>query len=129
MTRVERVVACVLLWGGVLSIALMVVGLTGYIVQSGQRGAPLDVERLLEHHAREQAGDVFVSLRDVRRGLARPVDPVALTALGMVVLLVTPAFAVALALLTFARRGDLRYASIAAALLVALCLSFFLGNG
>ena len=130
MTSVERVVARVLLWGGVLSIGLMVVGLSGYSVRGGLRGETLNVERLLENRAHGRAADVFISIRGIRRGLAQwPAAPVALTALGIVILFVTPALAVALALLTFARSGDVRYVSIAMALLVALCLSFFFGTG
>ena len=108
----------------------MLIGLIGYGVRSAERRQPLNVERLLENREHGQAADVFTSLVGIRRGLAQwPADPVALTALGMVMLLITPVFAVAVMLPAFARHGDLRYASISAALLAALVLSFFFGNG
>ncbi len=130
MTSVERVAARVLLWGGVLSIGVMLIGLIGSGVRHGVRGEALNVEQLLETRAPGQGADVFVSLGGIRRGLARwPADPVALTALAMVMLLATPVLAVGLALPAFALHGDIRYASISAALLAVLLLSFFLGTG
>jgi len=117
---VERLVARVLLWGGLLSISLVLAGLVFYAIA----GHP---------NAREIVGrsvDVFASLGDVRRALAqRPPDPLAITALGLVCLLVTPALGVAAALVAFWRAGDRLYAGIAAGVLGMLVLSFALAAG
>jgi uncharacterized membrane protein len=74
--------------------------------------------------------DVFTSLGDVRRGLARrPLDPLAVTALGLVCLLVTPVLGVAAASVGFLRAGDRDYAAIAGLVLGMLLLSFALAAG
>lgn len=130
MTTVERLAARVLLWGGVLSIGLMLAGLIGYGVRGRIGHEAFDTRRLFQAHAQGRAANLFALLTGIRRGLARwPADPTALTALGMVILLVTPIVAVALALPAFARRGDGRYVIISAALLAALVLGLVFGNG
>jgi len=128
VTPVERVASRVLFWGGALSVTLMLVGLIGYGVRSGFHGESLNVDRVLENREHGRAADVFVSVRGIRRGLGHwPVDPVALSALGMVMLFATPVLAVGLAVPGFVRQGDLRYGGISAVIVGVLVLSFLLG--
>ena len=117
---VEHLVARTLLIGGLAGIALILLGLGLYAAHGG-----------FHHHVlrlnRPSAGDppgVFVSVRQVLDGIRRrPVDPLAVSALGLVVLMVTPGVGVALAIPAFWWTGDRRYAAIAAAVLAMLVLS------
>jgi uncharacterized membrane protein len=56
-------------------------------------------------------------------------DPLAVTALGLVALMATPILAVALAIPAFLRAGDRRYAAIAAFVLTLLVVSLTLAGG
>jgi uncharacterized membrane protein len=127
-SAVERVVARALLWGGLLSVSLMVGGLAVYAVQ-GQPQAR-DVVRVVRNRQAGRAVDVFASLGDVRRALTRrPPDALAIATLGLVCLLATPVAGVALASLSFWRHGDRQYAVIAAAVLALLLASLALATG
>jgi uncharacterized membrane protein len=127
-SAVERLVARALLWGGLLSVSLMLGGLVVYAAQ-GQPEAR-DVVRVLHNRQAGRAVDVFTSLGDVRRALARrPPDALAIATLGLVCLLVTPVAGVALASIAFWRQGDLTYTAIAAAVLALLLASLALAGG
>ena len=127
-TTVDRLIGRILMVGGLLSIALMLAGLVIYAAH----GHPQARELVRVVHNREagRAVDVFTSLGDVRRALARrPPDPLAVTALGLVCLLVTPVLGVAAALVGFLRVGDRDYATITAIVLGMLLASFALAAG
>jgi uncharacterized membrane protein len=69
-------------------------------------------------------------LRAIARGLLhRPIDPLAISALGTLVLLLTPVSGVVGAAIAFARAGDRRYTLITVGVLLAILLSFVLGAG
>jgi len=122
---VQRLVGRVLLWGGLLAIFLVLTGLAFYAL-SGHPNAR-EIVRVVHNREAGRPVDVFMSLGDVRRALAqRPPDPLAITALGLVCLLATPAFGVAAAVVLFWRAGDRLYAGIAAGVLGMLLLSFAL---
>jgi len=126
--RVERLIARVLLLGGLLSVSLMLGGLIVYAAQG--RPEAREIVRVVKNREAGRAVDVFTSLGDVRRALAqRPPDPLAVTALGLVGLLVTPVLGVAAASVTFWRAGDRDYAAIAGVVLGMLLLSFALAAG
>jgi len=128
--QVEGLVARVLLWGGLLSIALVVVGLALYAGHGDFRHHSLDVARAVRPERHDHPPEVFVSLTEVFQGLAaRPIDPVATIALGLVVLLATPVLGVAVAIGGFLAAGDRRYAAIAAAVFAMLALSALLTGG
>jgi uncharacterized membrane protein len=127
-SAVERLVARVLMWGGLLSVSLVLGGLAVYALQ----GQPhvRDVVRVVHSRQAGRALDVFTSLADVRRGLGqRPPDALAITALGLVCLLATPVAGVALAIRGFWHEGDRLYALIAAAVLAMLLVSVTLAGG
>ncbi len=127
-SAVERVVARALLWGGLLSVSLMIGGLAVYAAH-GQPEAR-DVVRVLHNRQAGRAVDVFTSLSDVRRALGRrPPDALAIATLGLVCLLATPVAGVALASVSFWRQGDRQYAVIAAAVLTLLLASLTLAGG
>jgi uncharacterized membrane protein len=122
---VERLVGRVLLWGGLLSLTLIAIGVLGYAAQ----GAPQVREIVRAVHAQERgpAPDVYTTLGQIDRALARrPPDALALAALGLVCLLATPVAGVAVAVAAFWRHGDRDYAAIAAAVLAMLLASFAL---
>lgn len=67
------------------------------------------------------------SLPAVGRGLAHG-DPLAIIALGLLVLLVTPVVRVAVSIIAFAIEGDRRYVIITTLVLLILLASFALGK-
>jgi uncharacterized membrane protein len=127
-SAVERIVARTLTWGGLLSVSLILGGLVTYALHEAPAGARLDPS------VRDQPGrgpaEVFTSLADIRRALARrPPDALAIAALGLACLLATPVTAVGLAIPAFWREGDRRYAAIAAVVLGMLLVSLALAGG
>ena len=128
MTPVERVVSRILWWGGVTSIALMLVGLVGHALRVGIGSESFDVTRAVARQA-GRAPDVFTSLPQVLDGLRhRPIDPLAIAAVGLLALLSTPVAAVIVAIPLFFREGDRRYGLIAAFLAVVLIGSLLFGG-
>jgi hypothetical protein len=88
---VEHLVSRILLFGGLLGIGLVLLGLALYAAHGGFRHHVLDLKR----QAVGYPPGVFVSVRQVIGGLtSRPIDPLAVSALGLVLLMITPAVAV-----------------------------------
>ena len=130
MRNAESFTARILLGGGILSVALMLVGLVAFAARGGTDGETLNLERLLANRAQGRAVHTISSIADIRRGLAhRPVDPLAVIATGVALLLLTPVAGVAGAFVAFLRAGDRRYATIAGVLLAVLLFSFFFAGG
>jgi uncharacterized membrane protein len=125
---VERLVARVLLYGGTVSVALMLVGLTGYAVHGGFHLGAADLQRVLRRQQEAEPPTVFVSLHEIARGVTHR-EPLAVIALGIALLAMTPVVGVAAAIPAFYRAGDSDYAVIAAIVLAVLVLSFFLAGG
>ena len=126
---VERLVARVLFWGGVLAIALMVVGLAGYAIRAGAHGGRLSVAGETTGRTGAAAG-VFTSVSQVGAGLRRrPIDPLAVAAVGVLVLLATPVAAVIAAIPAFRLAGDRRYAVVATVLAAVLVIGLLVGGG
>ncbi len=130
MRGAEVAAARVLLVGGVLGVAVMVVGVLVAVVigevSLPARGAPPAAAQL---PATERAADTVASVPEIIRGLThRPVDPLAVAALGIVLLFVTPVVAVAAAGVAFLREGDTRFVVISAIVVGLLLLSFSLGG-
>lgn len=117
---VELLVARTLLVGGLLGVALILVGGGLYAAHGGFHHHRLQLSR---PSGAAPAG-VYTSVRQVLDGLRRrPVDPLALSALGLVALMATPILAVALAIPGFLQAGDRRYAAIAGIVLALLVVS------
>jgi len=119
---VERVVGRVLLWGGLASLMLILIGLIGYVIE----GSPRVQEVVRSAHApgRGPALDAYTTLAQLRHALARhPPDALAVAALGLMCLLATPLAGVAVAIAAFWRHGDNTYAAIATAILAMLLVS------
>ncbi|HEY2993928.1 MAG TPA: DUF1634 domain-containing protein, partial [Methylomirabilota bacterium] len=115
----ERIIARILTFGGLFSIALVLGGLVFYAAEGHPQAR--EIVRVVHNREAGRAVDVFTSLGDVRRALAqRPPDPLAITALGLVCLLVTPVLGVAAAAVTFWRSGDRDYAAISGIVLAML---------
>jgi uncharacterized membrane protein len=127
--RVEIIVSRVLFWGGLVSTVLMVLGVVGYAARTTRDGDVLNFQRLVENREHARSTEVFVSLAAIGKGLRqRPIDPVAVGALGVVLLLLTPALGVMVAMAGFWAAGDRRYTVIAGIVLVELLVSFLLGG-
>ena len=126
----ERLVSRVLFVGGLVSITILVIGLAVYAAAGGARGQATDVYRMLTHEASGRPSAVYSTLGEIGRGLTRrPPDPLAVIALGLVVLAATPVVALAAAVVGFAREGDRDYAVIASIVLAVLLVSFTLSGG
>ena len=112
MRAAEVLASRVLFWGGGLSMVLMTLGLVGAL----WTGVPLAV--------------TYASVGQVARALAQwPVEPFAVVAAGILVLLITPVAGVAALLVVFARARDREYAAISTLILGALVLSLLLATG
>ena len=112
MRAAEVLAARVLFWGGALSLAVMALGLVGAV----WAGAPLAV--------------TYSSVGQVARALAHwPVEPFAVVAAGILILLITPVAGVAALLVVFARSKDAEYTAISGLILTALLLSLLLSTG
>jgi len=127
---VERVIAQVLLWGGLLGGLLVVLGMSLFVGRGGFEGPVLKVQRLIRPGRADHPPEVFVSVPEVLRGLkARPIDPLAVIALGLVLLLITPVVSVAAAIPAFFGEGDRQYAAVAGIVLSMLLISLLLAGG
>jgi uncharacterized membrane protein len=125
----ERAISRVLFWGGVASIALAVIGLVLHFAIAGRGHAALELARLQHREATGVSPFVFRSVGEIADALVRtPPEPLALTATGLLLLLVTPVAGLAVAALGFARSGDGDYTAIAALVLALLVVSFFLAG-
>lgn len=130
MNRAERVAARVLFWGGVVSVGIMLYGLVaaGLASRAGLDPTLRALRSATRQHG--QATDTVTTVHEVVRGLThRPVEPVAVAALGILSLLLTPIAAVAATIPAFLSEGDRRYAGISALLLLALVTSLWIGGG
>ena len=111
MRTAEVLASRILFWGGVLSILLMGFGIWG-------------AYELPKEEATKAPG-VYTSVGQVARALARwPVEPLAIVAAGILLLLATPFASVVAVCVVFALGGDRRYAGVAALLVGALLVSF-----
>jgi uncharacterized membrane protein len=125
---VETLIARILTFGGLLSITLVLAGLVIYAAMGHPQAR--EIVRVVHNREAGRAVDVFTSLGDVRRALTQhPPDALAVTALGLVCLLVTPVVGVAAATVAFWRAGDRDYAAISGIVLGMLVLSFALAAG
>ena len=126
---VEALIARLLFWGGLLSVALVVAGLALYAAHGGFHAHALAPQRPFGSPSMHSP-DVFVSLPEVFHGVAaHPPNPLAVMALGLVLLLCTPVLGVALAIPGFLIAGDRRYAAIATIVFSMLVLSGVLAGG
>jgi uncharacterized membrane protein len=127
-SAVERMVARVLLWGGLVSVSVMLLGLAIYAVQGQSRGR--EALRVVQSRQDGRPVGVFTSLTEIRRGLdQRPPDALAITAVGLLCLLGTPVAGVVVAIISFQRHRDLRYTLISAIVLAMLLVSLLLAGG
>lgn len=114
--QMDRIISFVLRGGVLLSAGLLILGALLYFVRVLWDGAPANP--LTFPH----------SLGDVFSGLGHG-DPLAILALGLIVLLLTPVARVAISIFAFARERDWLYVGITTLVLLILLVSFLLGRG
>lgn len=125
LRSVEILISRVLFIGGLISIGIV---LAGVLLYAGGGGAQAKVAALHQPREGRPAG-VYVSVPDIVRGLTRrPLDPLALVGLGLVLLMVTPLVGVAVAVPGFLSIGDHHYVVISGLVLLILVASLFLGR-
>ena len=127
---IEPLIARVLFWGGLIGVVVMLAGLLLWAHQGGLQGQALEVRRVARPGRSGHPADVFVSLSEVVGSLTtRPPDPLAVVALGVVLLLITPVVGVAVAIPAFLRVGDRRYAAVAGIVLSMLLANLLFAGG
>jgi uncharacterized membrane protein len=115
--RVEIIISQVLRGGVLLSAAIISIGVVlFYIHYFSVAGHAVDI------------GSFPHSLVSVAEGLVRG-DPLAVIALGLLVLLATPVARVAVSIVAFGFERDWRYVVISTVVLLVLIISFLLGKG
>ena len=114
--QMDRIISVVLRGGVLLSAGLLILGALLYFARVLWGGAP--VNPLVFPH----------SLGDVFSGLGHG-DPLAILALGLTVLLLTPVARVLISIFAFARERDWLYVGITTLVLLILLVSFLLGRG
>ena len=129
--KLEVLVGRVLFWGGLLSILIVCTGF-GLHLLSGAAQWNYEVVAEVTGPAAASSGGhapgVFVSGAEIMQGLGRrPIDPLAIIALGLVMLLATPILAVALAVPGFAVISDYRYLVISLLILGLLAAGLLVG--
>ncbi len=118
-------VSRILFWGGILSITLMMIGVVGFAAHGG-----LTTLGPSWTAPGADSAAVYSSVGQIGRGLRRwPVDPLAVVALGIVLLLLTPFLGVAAAFVAFMARGDRRYVLVSGLLLAELLVSLIFATG
>jgi uncharacterized membrane protein len=118
----ETLAARILFYGGVGAILLMLLGILGFLWIHGlpSASAARDAQS-------PDAHIIYTSVADVGRALARwPVEPLAVVAAGILLLLATPVVSVVAVFSVFAGAGDRRYAAIAAVVIGALLVSLLI---
>jgi uncharacterized membrane protein len=111
----DQLISFVLRGGVLLSAGLLILGALLYAFSALRGTVP---NPLVYPHS---LGDVFA-------GLAHG-DPLAVLALGLLTLLLTPVARVAVSIFAFARERDWLYVGITALVLLILLVSFLLGRG
>ena len=129
--QLEVLIGRVLFWGGLLSILVVVTGFGWHLLRAetvGNYDLVAEVTGASSVSVGNHAPGVFVSGAQIIEGLRRrPVDPLAIIALGLVMLLATPVLAVALAVPAFAVIRDYRYLVISLMILCILAAGFLIG--
>lgn len=126
----ELLVGRVLFWGGLLSILIVLTGFALHLL-AGAAGVNHDVVSEVTGPSSASAGvhapGVFVSGAQIIQGLrSQPMDPLAIIALGLVMLLATPVLAVVLTIPAFVFIRDYRYLLISLIILGILAAGFLL---
>ncbi len=114
--QAELVISNVLRGGVLLSGAIILIGVILFYIRYFSAGSG------------NNAAAFPHSLGAVGQGLARG-DPLAIIALGLLVLLITPVLRVAVSIVAFGLERDWRYVVITSIVLAILIVSFVLGRG
>jgi uncharacterized membrane protein len=113
LRRAERWTARVLAVGGLVGVALMVVGVMLSSIPSAH-----------------PTTSTIVTVGQIARALTRrPIDPAGLSALGIIALFLTPMVAVVCAGAAFYLDRDRRFAVVCGIVVAVLFLSLWLGRG
>jgi len=125
LLRIEGLVARVLFWGSLASVAITLAGFTLYLWNPDLRH--VDLVREL---SQQNTGDavVFTSVSAIIHVAFASVNPLGTIGLGLLLLLCIPGLTVVLTMITFLRERDYRYTIISGVVLLVLAFSFFVGT-
>jgi uncharacterized membrane protein len=114
----------ILFLGGVVAVLVIALGIAGFLWSHGMAAASARWAATANPHV------IYTSVADVVRALSRwPVEPLAIVAAGVLLLLATPVVAVVAVFSVFTGTGDRRYAAICAVLIAALLVSLLVVSG
>ena len=129
--KLEILVGRVLFWGGLLSILIVCAGFGLHLLSGAAQEDHDLIAEVTGPSAASSGGPapgVFVSGADVIQALRRrPIDPLAIIALGLMLLLATPVLALAMAVPGFAVMRDYRYLMISLLILAILAAGMLVG--
>ena len=125
--RIEVLISRLLFWGALVSILVAMTGLLIFIAKGGLSSGTLNLQDQLRQQSAKNA-HVFVSIAAVITSLAHFSNPLAITTLGLLFLLLIPVITVALLIPAFFGAKDYRYSIVAAIVLVILIVSFIVGG-
>ena len=121
---IELLISRVLFWGAFVSIAVAAAGLLTNIFRGGLPGNLRDQL----HHQTASASTTFTSVPQLIAAVRGGSNPLAITAAGLVLLLMVPVISVALLIPAFLKQHDYRYAIIAGFILFILLFSLISGS-
>ena len=125
--RIELFIARLLRWGVIISIIIVAIGI-GLVIVEGQTGYQQirldDLNSIVEYHVKP---DFPNSLGDELSGLLA-LKPYAVITLGLLVLIAIPVMRVTVSVIAFAMERDWLYVAITAFVLIALIVSFAIGE-
>jgi uncharacterized membrane protein len=119
---IELLISRVLFWGALISIAVAAAGLMMY-VRSGAGG---DLQEQLRHQSVTLA--TFTSVGQIMSVIRDGANPLAISALGLLILLLVPVVSVALLIPAFFKEGDYRYSIMAGIVLIILLFGLVFGG-
>ena len=119
---IELLISRVLFWGALISIAVAAAGLMMYLRNGG--GGELQVQ--LRQQSVTPA--TFTSVGQIMSGIRGGANPLAFSALGLLILLLVPVVSVALLIPAFFKEGDYRYSIMAGMVLIILLSGLIFGG-
>ncbi len=131
LTRMELVISYALRFGVLLSAAIILVGIVLFALRHDTgyaRVEPHQLSNLLAFHQSQGPGFFPTTIAEVVAGTLAG-KPYAIIGLGMLLLIATPVFRVALSVFFFLAERDWLYVGITLFVLAVLILSFFTGAG
>ena len=119
---IELLISRVLFWGALISITIAASGLLMYV----REGGVVDLQEQLRQHS--EHATAFTSVGEIISAVRTGSNPLAVSGIGLVLLLLVPVVSVALLIPAFLKEGDRRYSIMAGIVLVILVFGLVFGG-